>query len=52
MNFGGMIESYVMGLPFFRSQIIGDVMYSGALFGAYELAKMFVFRHEAKLAQE
>lgn len=41
MNFSGMIESYVAGLPFFRSQLLGDLMYSGLLFGIYEFARIF-----------
>ncbi|MFZ2560261.1 MAG: DUF6580 family putative transport protein [Candidatus Nanoperiomorbaceae bacterium] len=38
MNFGGLMESYVAGLPFFRTQLLGDLMYSGMLFGAMEAA--------------
>jgi hypothetical protein len=44
MNFSGLMESYAAGLPFFRAQILGDLFYSGALFGAYEFAKYFVSR--------
>jgi hypothetical protein len=32
----GLIECYVMGLPFFRNTILGDLMYSGIFFGGYE----------------
>jgi hypothetical protein len=36
MTFSGLIECYVMGIPFFGKQMIGDVGFSVGLF---ELAK-------------
>jgi len=30
----GLIQCYVAALPFFRNSIIGDVLYTGGLFGA------------------
>lgn len=36
-NFGGLIESYIMGLPFFRNTILGDLFYVGSMFGLYEI---------------
>jgi hypothetical protein len=33
----GLFQSYVMGLPFFRNSLIGDLLYVGLFFGAYEL---------------
>lgn len=41
-TFGGIILSYANGLPFLRGTIVGDVGYSIALFGAYELARLFI----------
>lgn len=35
----GLSESYFMAIPFFRNTILGDVFYTGAFFGGYELAK-------------
>lgn len=35
----GLIESYTMAIPFFRNSLIGDLIYTAGLFGAYELAK-------------
>lgn len=46
MNLGGLIESYAAGIPFFRTQLLGDLIYSGALFGAAEIAKSLVAKHE------
>ncbi|OHA17079.1 MAG: hypothetical protein A3G52_01575 [Candidatus Taylorbacteria bacterium RIFCSPLOWO2_12_FULL_43_20] len=31
----GLAQSYVMALPFFQNMLIGDVIYSGAIFGAF-----------------
>ena len=36
-SLSGLLQSYVMALPFFRNSLAGDVCYSGFLFGAYEL---------------
>ena len=38
----GLWESYVMGIPFFRNTLAGDLFYTGAFFGSYELAKTLV----------
>ena len=32
----GLLECFVMALPFFRNSLLGDVFYVGVLFGAYE----------------
>ncbi len=34
----GLFQSYIMGLPFFRWTLLGDLFYVGVFFGAYELA--------------
>ncbi len=36
-SFAGLIECYVAGIPFYRGTILGDVIYSAILFGAFEL---------------
>lgn len=33
----GLIASYVAGIPFFRNALMGDVIYTSTLFGAYAL---------------
>ena len=33
----GVIASYTAGIPFLKNAVIGDVIYSGILFGGYEL---------------
>jgi len=42
MDFSGMMQSYTMGLPFFRYQLMGDLLYSGVLFGSFEFAKVLI----------
>ncbi len=36
-TFSGMMEAYIMALPFFRNTILGDLFYTGVMFGSYEL---------------
>jgi hypothetical protein len=39
----GLIESYVMGIPFFRDTVAGDLFYVTLFFGSYEFVKNFVY---------
>jgi len=41
-NLGGIMQSYINGLPFLRGTLIGDVGYTVGLFAAYALAKKLV----------
>lgn len=36
-NLQGLLQSYIMGLPFFRNTLMGDLFYAGAMFGLYEV---------------
>jgi hypothetical protein len=38
-SLNGLIDAYVMGLPFFRDRLIGDFTWSAVLFGSYELLR-------------
>lgn len=38
MTLVGLIECYYMALPFFRNTLLGDLFYSGMLFGVYSYA--------------
>lgn len=40
----GLVATYVAGLPFFRNTLLGDLVYTGSLFGAYELVRRAVVR--------
>lgn len=34
----GLVQCFIMALPFFKNSLAGDLIYTGAIFGAYELA--------------
>ena len=36
----GLLMSYTAGIPFFHTTVLGDLFYSGVMFGAFEYAKM------------
>lgn len=38
----GLLSSYYNALPFFRNTLLGDLVYTGLLFGAYVVAAEFV----------
>lgn len=38
-NLAGLIECYIAGIPFFKNTLISALVYSGVLFGSFELAK-------------
>jgi hypothetical protein len=38
----GLFHCYVMGLPFFRNSLAGDVCWTVGLFGLYDLANAYV----------
>ena len=39
MNFAGLVECYVMAIPFFHAEVLGNLFYSGVLFGAWAVAR-------------
>ncbi len=36
-TWGGLLSCYVAGLPFFRNTLVSSLLFSGVLFGGYEL---------------
>jgi len=38
-NFSGLIACYTAGLPFFKNTLLGDLAYTGILFGVFEFAQ-------------
>lgn len=38
----GMIQCFVLAIPFFKNTLLGDLFYTGVFFGAYELVKAWV----------
>lgn len=49
----GLLESYLAALPFFRNSLLGDIFYTVALFGIYQLvnSRKFVLKFESRLAK-
>lgn len=45
----GLIEAYVMGLPFFRNTVLGDLLYTGLFFGGYESVQIVLKRYSLTL---
>lgn len=41
-TWAGLVLCYELALPFFRNTLLGDLIYSGLLFGVYALATRFV----------
>lgn len=39
LNLGGLLLCYEMAIPFFHNTVLGDLVYSGVLFGGFEYAK-------------
>ncbi len=35
----GLVECYIMAIPFFRNSLVGDLLYSGIFFGGFALVK-------------
>lgn len=48
----GLLQSYIMGLPFFRNTLIGDFLYVGVLFGGYALFQMILGSHAKTQAEK
>lgn len=38
-DFSGLMTCYAAGLPFFKNTLIGDLVYTGVLFGTFEFAQ-------------
>jgi len=49
-NLNGLFESYVMGIPFFKNTVLGDLIYTGVFFGGYELMKVLAAKFSLKKA--
>ncbi len=47
----GLSECYVAAVPFFRNTVLGDLVYTGALFGMFEMLTNFV-KSPAKAQQQ
>ena len=43
-DFSGLIDSYIMALPFFRNTLFGDLFFTGLFFGTYEIIEILIRR--------
>ena len=50
-DFSGLVQSYVMGLPFFRNTLLGNAFYVGVFFGSFELVKAVLDKNRFVAAQ-
>lgn len=41
-TFSGLIQCYLMALPFFKNSLLGDLFYVAIFFGIYEMAEVWV----------
>ncbi|OGC79774.1 MAG: hypothetical protein A2145_05765 [candidate division Zixibacteria bacterium RBG_16_40_9] len=41
-NWAGLVECYVLALPFFKNTVASNLIYTAVFFGAYELAQSFL----------
>ena len=47
----GVVECYTLAVPFFRNTLAGDIVWTGVLFGLFELSAYTVRRFEKKPAE-
>ena len=43
-NLQGLLQSYIMGLPFLKNTILGDLFYVGTLFSLYEIVLLVTLK--------
>ncbi len=43
----GLAQCYVMAIPFFGNMVLSTLIYSAAMFGAYEAVERFIFKPKA-----
>jgi len=41
-TFSGIIQCYLMALPFFKNTLLGDLFYTAAFFGIYEVIEVLI----------
>ena len=49
-SFAGLTQSYLMALPFLKNSLAGDIVYTGLLFGVFELSLYLAKRGASKKA--
>jgi hypothetical protein len=46
----GLLNTFILGIPFFGNTLIGDLVYSGLLFGAYSLIQHLILSKKQVVA--
>ena len=49
-NLAGLLQSYIMAIPFFRNSLLSDLFYTGILVGAYEASLALIYREKKAIA--
>ena len=44
----GLALAYELGLPFFRNMALGDIIYTGVLFGLWAMTKNYIHNHNLR----
>jgi hypothetical protein len=44
-TFDGLINCFIMAIPFFRNTLLGDLFYTGVIFGSYRLANAWYYKY-------
>jgi len=47
-TWSGLVATYVAGIPFFKNTVLGDLVYTGLLFGAYETIRFRMINLQQK----
>jgi hypothetical protein len=51
-TWAGLVSCFTLALPFFRNTLIGDLVYTGALFGVYEAVMAYADKKVLAKAEE
>jgi hypothetical protein len=49
-DLSGLMQSYIMGIPFFKNTLLGNFFYTAMFFGSYELVKALVSKKSLNYA--
>jgi len=52
LDLSGLIQCFIMALPFYRGTFLGDIFYTGMFFGGFELVKLIVKKYQPSPASK
>ncbi len=50
-TFSGLVQCYIMAIPFFKNTLLGDLFYVTVFFGVYEIAKVWIRKRSVILKE-